>query len=201
MGGSAFLITIRLARPAIWACRGGIRVLKPRLSKRVSDAMRIGGASSLLHTVIFRNNRIFYLKTVMFIITLSGTMGGLVSSSQFSEGASNGVRAATCAIGAASMVFITMVPTPAGTKPYFDVVIRSTGGLFAFLAGMFWLLDETDGRIMPYIIVLISSGITTLMMSVFTFLIITTARLEDAYVRQRKARGGERPASDITTNP
>ena len=201
MGGSAFLITIRLARAAIWAYRGGIRVLKPKLSKWVSDAMQYErGFLAFAHSH-FRNNTIFYLKTVMFIITLSGTIGGLVSSSQFSEGASNGVRAATCAIGAASMVFINMVPTSAGTRSYYDVVIRSTGGLFAFLAGMFWLLDETDGRIMPYLIVLISSGITALMMAVFTFLIITTARLEDAYVRQRKARGGERPASDITTNP
>ena len=76
------------------------------------------------------------------------------------------INAAVAAIGAASCILIAFIPTPPSRL---DHAIRISGGCFAILAGIFWLLDASEGNMLPYLAILspilISMLITTLVLN------------------------------------
>ena len=130
----------------------------------------------------------FYVKSLSLFVVVAGTISGLLSSSEDTEvyRSGYGIKAATCALGAAGIVFIGMIPTASSAKPSFDPFIRALAGAFAFLAGMFWLLAETGGNMQPYLLVVLSTGGTMLVLSVAMFLLGAVNRWEGTYQRRRK---------------
>ena len=67
----------------------------------------------------------------------------------------DGIRASVFALVAASLLFITLLPKnePSGDDAI-DSLCQPLSIVAAFLAGLFWLLDETDGNFGPYVTVL-----------------------------------------------
>ena len=67
----------------------------------------------------------------------------------------HGIRASVFALVAASWLFITLLPK-SGVEwdDTVDAVCRICSVVAAFLAGLFWLLDETGGDYGPYVTVL-----------------------------------------------
>ena len=92
-----------------------------------------------------KKGKAFYVKSLALFVIVAGTISGLLSSFEDTEvyRSGYGIKAATCALGAAGIVFIGMIPTASSADPF----IRALGGAFAFLAGTFWLLAETGGNI------------------------------------------------------
>ena len=135
-----------------------------------------------------KKGKAFYVKSLALFVIVAGTISGLLSSFEDTEvyRSGYGIKAATCALGAAGIVFIGMIPTASSAKPSFDPFIRALGGAFAFLAGTFWLLAETGGNIQPYLLVVLSTGGTMLVVSVTMFLLGTVNRWEGTYKRRRK---------------
>ena len=107
-----------------------------------------------------KTHRTFYYKLCALVLVLSGTTSGLTVEFEHIEPdrSSYGVRAATCALGAAAIVFLNMIPTRTLGRPWFDGGVRATGGLLALLAGVFWLLAEMDGNVQPYILAIVLNG-------------------------------------------
>ena len=122
------------------------------------------------------------------LLVVTGTLSGLVAEFEAIEGYRDGygIKAATCALGAAAIVFINMISTTGVAKPWFDLMIRGTGGVFAFLAGIFWLLAETGGNIQPYVLAVAFNGAALFTAVFVSFLIGSVNRLEATYQRRRK---------------
>ena len=135
-----------------------------------------------------KKGKAFYVKSLALFVVVAGTISGLLSSFEDTEvyRSGYGIKAATCALGAAGIVFIGLIPTASFAKPSFDPFIRVVGGAFAFLAGVFWLLAETGGNIQPYLLVILSTGGTMLAASVAMFLLGAVNRWEGAYKGRRK---------------
>ena len=66
------------------------------------------------------------------------------------SGARHGIRAATLALGVAVMAFVSMMPK---SNRRLDLFIRILSGLMGIAAAAFWLLGETDGHLLPILIV------------------------------------------------
>ena len=62
-----------------------------------------------------------------------------------------GVKAATSAIGAAAMVFVSMIRRDSRTRQVVDRLTQLMSGGLAILAGWFWLLAETSGDPTPFL--------------------------------------------------
>ncbi len=71
----------------------------------------------------------------------------------------HGVRAAVFAIVAASALFIVLLGRDEAPRTAFiDSVCRLTSVVTAFLAGVFWLLDETEGKTGFFILTLLATA-------------------------------------------
>ena len=68
----------------------------------------------------------------------------------------DGIRASVFALVAASALFITLLPkNKVAGDDAVDSICKLLSVVAAFLAGVFWLLSETGGNFVPYVIVLI----------------------------------------------
>ena len=69
------------------------------------------------------------------------------------EGAHFGVKAATCALAAATLLIVGLLPERAGLYGVAATfVVRLGGAILAFLAGWNWILHETDGQPFPFLL-------------------------------------------------
>ena len=95
-----------------------------------------------------------WVKAIGCITVLATVLSVAISNFHFLPGgheAGNGLKAATSAFGAATMIFIGMIPTGRSGR-WVDLLARVLGGSFALTAGTFWILSETGGDIWPFII-------------------------------------------------
>ena len=63
-----------------------------------------------------------------------------------------GVAAAVSALGAAAMVFVSMIQPALGERRFADHLVRIVSGILALLAGWHWLLAETEGHLWPLLL-------------------------------------------------
>ena len=106
-----------------------------------------------------------------------------------------GVKAAISALGAAAMVFISLIPSRPKPRPLFEHILRALSGCFAFMAGVFWLLSETSGRLGPYMIVVMSIGLAMSIGIFFTIAVSSMVNWESKYLELRRDEGN-RSADD-----
>ena len=132
--------------------------------------------------------RMFYYKVLGLFLVLSGSITGLIVDFEHIDPnqGSFGIKAAICALGAAAIVFLNMVSTRTLARPVFDGIVRATGGALALLAGVFWLLAETDGNIQPYILVVVLNGFVMFSAACIVFIVGVVSRIEGAYKRLRE---------------
>ena len=137
-----------------------------------------------------KRNKILYYKFLAVILVVSGTLGSLVVDFEHIDPtrSSYGIKAATCALGAAAVVFLNMVSTKPLAKPWFDSGVRAIGGLLALLAGIFWLLSETDGNIRAYIPGIVLNGLVLSSAACMAAIWGILDRVEGIYKRQRRTR-------------
>lgn len=135
-----------------------------------------------------RTYKTFYYKIVAMFVVLSGSTTGLIVDFEHidPDRGSFGIRAAICALGAAAIVFLNMVSTRTLARPVFDGIVRATGGLLALLAGVFWLLAETDGNIQPYIVPIVFNGFVMFSAACTVFIVAVVNQIEGAYKRLMK---------------
>ena len=90
----------------------------------------------------------------------------------------HGVIAATAAIGAAAMVFVTMIRRDSRTRRFVDRLAQFTSGGLALLAGWFWLLAETSGNRWPFLIAVAPFSLPLDIAAVFILFIGVAGRAE-----------------------
>ncbi len=132
---------------------------------------------------IWRDKR-FVFKNIGFLLVMAGTTG--VTSADYEMGHSEyGVTAAVYAMGAAALLVLSLIPTKwrIGRVPY-DALFHLSGGALAITAAVFWLLDETNGNLRPYLWPVLLNGGTLLITWVVLMSVSTMARIDD----QRRAR-------------
>ena len=96
-----------------------------------------------------------------------------------------GVKAATCALGAAACVFIGLIPTALETRRL-DYMIQFIGGSFAILTGVFWLLSSTGGRLWRYMLAVVPIVIGMFIGMVSLVVIGEMWKWEGTYLKARK---------------
>ena len=145
-----------------------------------------------------RERKAVFAKALALLGTLALTLTGLAGDFG-ADADSYGVKAAICALGAASIVFIGMVSTTGQANPRFDPLVRAVGGLFALLAGVFWLLAETDGKMQPYLWAVATNGAVMFCVMVLVALLGLTNRWES--ILQRLRRDGRSDPRGADQNP
>ena len=100
----------------------------------------------------------------------------------------HGVRAAVFALIAAAALSINLLPKDNVEQDSRVAFLSKTLSIItAFLAGLFWLLDETKGNAVPYVVVVLVVTGTLMGFLAIVFLI----QLSTDWIRQR----GNRPQS------
>ena len=97
-----------------------------------------------------------------------------------------GVKAATSAIGAAAMVFVSMIRRDSRTRQVVDRLTQLMSGGLAILAGWFWLLAETSGDPTPFLIAVAPFSISMSIVAILIMLIGVVGRAEDEYMARRQ---------------
>ena len=117
----------------------------------------------------------------------------------------HGIRASVFALVAASFLFITLLPKD-DTEP--DVAIVSAGHALsvvtAFSAGLFWLLDETDGNFGPYVLVLllVAGFLAAILVGMFLFQLCTDwVRRKRGVKEDHNASPSDTPDAKILRGP
>ena len=114
-----------------------------------------------------------WVKTIACITVLAAVLSVAVSHFHFVPGgheAENGVKAATSAFGAATMVFVGMIRTGRAGR-WVDLSTRVLSGVFALMAGTFWVLSETNGDKWPYMIAVGPIGVVLFVGLLFSVLV------------------------------
>lgn len=160
--------------------------MKPRRLLNVAIEYEAGFLRALYRDI--RKNKLLYWKAIGLLIVLSGTLSSLLVASFSGEefGSAYGIYAATLALGAAAVVFINMISTAEVARPRFDNLVRFLGGVLAFAAGVFWLLEETSGNILPYVVAVGLTGAVMLTCMLLGFSLVTVNRVEGGYLQQRR---------------
>ena len=135
--------------------------------------------------------KIFYLKLLSLIVVVSFTVVAVSVDFEVVEGYRNyGIKAATCAMGAAAVVLIGLIPTTTLTRPFFNPFVHTVGGMLAFSAGVFWLLSETSGSVGPYLVIIVVNGFAMFAAAGASWFAAFVYRVESTYL-QRRERDGE----------
>ena len=122
-----------------------------------------------------------WVKAIGCITVLAAVLSVVISNFHFSPGeheVEDGVKAATSAFGAATMVFIGMIPTGRSGR-WVDLLARVLGGSFALTAGTFWILSETGGNIWPYVIAVGPIGLVLFFGLLFSVLVTFMSQSSD----------------------
>ena len=129
-----------------------------------------------------------WLKLVAIAVVVMCVQGVMVSNyfdidrESISE---YGVKAATSAIGAATMVFVSMIRRDSRTRQLVDRLAQFISGGLALLAGWFWLLAETSGDPWPFLIAVAPFSLLLSILAVVILLIGVVGTAEDKYIARR----------------
>ena len=99
----------------------------------------------------------------------------LFTSSPPSKSEIYGVKAALFAMVAASLLFISFIPS---RNKRVDILIRALGAIATLLAGLFWLLSATKGNLEPYLVP-IAIPITMYVLAAFSAIALSYANQHD----------------------
>ena len=109
-----------------------------------------------------------------------------------------GVKAATSAIGAAAMVFVSMIRRDSRTRQFVDRLAQFISGGLALFAGWFWLLAETSGDPWPFLIAVTPFSSLLSILAVVILLIGVVGRAEEKYIARRQMEKIEQQLHQLT---
>ena len=141
-----------------------------------------------------------WLKLVAVAVVVVCVRGVMVSDYFDVAGESvseHGVKAATSAIGAAAMVFVTMIRRDSKTRRFVDRLAQFTSGGLALLAGWFWMLAETSGKPWPFLIAVAPFSLPLAIAAVLILLIGIVGGSEDEYIPQRQTEKLEQQLNQL----
>ena len=146
------------------------------------------GVWGLTFQSVTRTGWLKLLAGAIVIMTIQGVMTSDyfdVAGDSISE---YGVKAATSAIGAATMVFVSMIRRDSRTRQFVDRSTQFISGSLALLAGWFWLLGETSGDPWPFLIAIAPFSLLFAALAFIILLIGLVGRAEDEYIVQRQTQ-------------
>ena len=137
-----------------------------------------------------KNNKVYYYKSLALLIVIASTMSVLFIDFESIEPnrSEDGIKAPVFALGAAAILFLNLVSTRGKIgRLRYDKMVRLVGGIFAFMAAVFWFLAETNGNIRPYMVPMVLYGAVLFTALFLNTLLGFTVRLEGDYLRRRES--------------
>ena len=126
------------------------------------------------------------LVTLVVVASVVGVIVGSYAVDTDGIEVGHGASAAASALGAAAMVFISMIRAESEGRRFADHLVRAMSGILALLAGWFWLLAETGGHAWPFLLGIAPiSGVLIFVVVLGTLLDVVT-KAEDKLIAERK---------------
>ena len=126
-------------------------------------------------------------KFVLLLAVYAVVFGAQTVDPRYEPEFTYGVRAALAAFGAGAMACVGLIPLPQDHwwEKWTDMVTRLLTVIAVLVAGWYWLLSETNGQPVPYLVTIVPLGALG-GLSIGILLLLAWASRADAKARKRK---------------